>query len=314
MGQRLCVLLNIFLTLLILGCDKPAQTPATTQAVDARAVRVVSLTPAGTNLLVAMGMKDQIVGVSAYEADIQLRDKLPKVGDYQRIDWEQLSAIKPTHLIVQGLRDRLPAGIEERCAAMNIQVVILQIDRLKDIYAAITQLGAALHADDAAKKTVTDLQARLTPRTNPAASNASFTALVLIGDEGKLVVGTDNYINDVLELSGAKNAVAAPGYLMLDVEKGRSLAPDVVFILAPRTNPQTDPKLDNAANRRNNVDAKSILIASDKWPAIKTDRVYAMTDADALLPGANVANVYDFFVRHLKQIPPQDNPPPGSGP
>jgi len=204
------------------GCGR-STSPAITQG-----ATIVSLSPAVTNLLVAMGLRDKIVGVSPYDADPQLSKSAPKVGDYQRIDWERLAQIKPGLLIVQGKRDRLPVGIRERCEGMGIGIVVTQIDRVEDIYSTLYQVGNALDertkSDALVEQIKTQLQAIPKPQT-------PVPTLVILDDQGKLVVGRDNFINDILEVTGGVNVVTQEGYVTLDREKIRTLRPRLVLVI-----------------------------------------------------------------------------------
>src|SRR5258705_13722080 len=63
--------------------------------------KVASLVPAATDLIVSMGAGDHLVGISNYDDSSRAELKhLPKIGDYQTIDWERLRALKPQILII----------------------------------------------------------------------------------------------------------------------------------------------------------------------------------------------------------------------
>src|SRR5258708_36506004 len=77
------------------GCDRGGPAPA---APHGKSPTIASLVPAATDLLVGMGAGDHLVAVSNYD---QVADaaSLPRVGDYQPIDWEKLAVIPPNILI-----------------------------------------------------------------------------------------------------------------------------------------------------------------------------------------------------------------------
>lgn len=251
------------------GCDKGGGIDATSGG------KIVCLTPAGTNLVVAMGLGGRVVGVSGYEADPVLRN-LPKVGDYERIDWERFMALKPGCLIVQGRRDRLPPGVRERCEDAGIAIAILQIDRLDDIFAATDQLGVALNAKPAAAKLTADMRQQLSLLPKPA---SAVPALIVLNDSGTSVVGRDTYLNDLLEAAGGTNVLSANGYVSIDHEKMQSLAPREVFLLLPGA---TDAMIETA---RQSIDV----------PAAKNGHLHVLNDVNVLLPGANVVQLAQQF-------------------
>lgn len=257
------------------GDDRPGVAPV--------AGGIVSLTPAGTDLLVAMGLADRVVGVSPFEANESLRRKLPKVGDYLRVDWEQVTELRPKFLVVQGKRDRLPPGTREKCKELGITTVILQIDRLADIRAAIVQLGDVLEERDAASRVTQELARRTqlleqaTPTPVPAA--------VAFSDSGTQFVGRRTFIDDALTLAGGANVIEATDYVSIDAEKLASLKPKVVFLILPGG--------DDAAVNRTKAALRSAGL-------IKDAMVFPITDADALLPGTASMRLAETMARHLR--------------
>src|ERR1700761_5770609 len=93
--------LPVLILLLVAGlsCHKNPQKIEANSSV--KHPTAASLVPAATALIVLMGMGDHLVGVSNYDdlADLHLAG-LPRVGDYQSIDWERMGEIRPDILIL----------------------------------------------------------------------------------------------------------------------------------------------------------------------------------------------------------------------
>src|SRR4051794_35456488 len=66
---------------------------------------VASLSPAATDLIIGMGAGGHLIAVSNYD---RVGMDLPKVGDYQTTDWEKLSELHPSVMIIQMGASRLP--------------------------------------------------------------------------------------------------------------------------------------------------------------------------------------------------------------
>ena len=231
----------------------------------------MSLSPAATDLVLAMGLNDRLVGVSTFETDPAVRGKKPVVGDYQRIDWEQIGALKPQYLIVQGKPDRLPPGLADRCRQANVTLINIQIDRLADIQKTIDQLGQSLIAKEASEKLnneFTDALRSLSP------DGKRLPAMIVTGDTGLSVAGRNNFLDDLLSAAGGENVVTADGYVTLDREKLLSLRPEVIVLLLPNA---TD------AVKRKAVSAYDGL---DDLPAVKHKRLLVIDRADALVPNS----------------------------
>ena len=246
---------------------------------------IVSLSPAATDLLVAMGLTDRVVGVSPYEANDRLRQTLPKLGDYERIDWERVEAIKPGYLIVQGRKDRMPAGQRERCQLLGIRPIILQIDRLADVRSAITQLGRLIDVGPAATKAVAAFDARC-DKLKAAEPATPVRTLLTFSDDAAAathVVGRETFIDDALTLAGGTNVIDTAGYPTIDHEKLQSLRPDVVFVLLPGA---TD-----AAVERTKAAMHTALPAAT---------VYVLNAPEVLMPGTCALTLAETMAARLK--------------
>jgi iron complex transport system substrate-binding protein len=282
MGQRKWVLLNILSAIFLIGCGKETPAPATAPTPPAaRAASIVSLSPAASDLLVAMGLTDRIVGVSQYEADEDLRKRLPVVGDYLNVDWERIAQLKPGYMIVQGRPDRLPSGLKERADALGIKLVNIQIDRLDDIYKVCETIGTGVDAGDAGTKLAKSLRQQIKDANR--ASDQRTPALILIGERGTSVIGRDNYLNDLLEAAGGTNVVDLTGYPSVDREKLLTLRPDVIFVLLPGANDNTI------------ADEKGSIESATELPAVRDHRVHTITSSDALLPATPVTRLVKAF-------------------
>src|SRR5581483_8886968 len=96
MGQRAnnrpAVWIFVLLALLLSAgsCDrnKSTSTPAPARTADHK-IKIASLVPAATDLIVGMGAADHLVAVSNWDTDRPEIKQLPRVGDYQTIDWDR---------------------------------------------------------------------------------------------------------------------------------------------------------------------------------------------------------------------------------
>lgn len=274
MGQRLRSQLLCLLPLLAVACDGATDTNA-----PARNGKIVCLSPAATDLIVQMGLKDRLIGISPWDADPDLKARLPKVGDYERVDWEKVAELKPEFLIVQGKPDRMPAGLKEKCAEHRVTLVNLQIDRLADIPVAATQLGEALNARAEAEALV----ARLREGFKAWQGSHPTPAMLILSENARSVAGRDNYLDDLLLVAGGKNVVAQVGYPTLDEEMMQTLRPDVIFVLMPGASDATV------------LQTQMSLKQLDQLPAVRSGKLVVITDNDALLPASGTVRLLKYF-------------------
>jgi iron complex transport system substrate-binding protein len=281
------------------GCGSRNDKPATPPAVGS-IPRIVSLVPAATDMLLAIGAGNRLVAVSNYDL-AQPTASLPRVGDYQTTDWEKISQLHPTVIVTEFGPSRTPPGFTERCASLGIRQLNLHIQRLDDIYTAIALLGGAAGEADRAASTVKKLQDQIAEITRRASAEPTVSALIVTGQDTLDVAGPGTYLDDLLTAAGGKNVVTAPGYSTLDHEKLAGLAPEAIIQLLP------------------SADSRSISAAQQMWanlpdiPAVRNGRVTMITESYAELPGFEVGSLASKFAKALHPERAASSPSPTSG-
>jgi iron complex transport system substrate-binding protein len=238
----------------------------------------VSLTPAATDLIVAMGASDLLKGVSTFDTDAAL-DSMPRVGDYESVDWERIASLGPAIMFVQSDPARLPQGLRDRAEQLGIELVVLRIERLTDIIVELDRIGVAMGRADDARELLHRIRQKLDEVRTNVAVKPGVRTLLIIGASGTSVAGRETFLDDLLGIAGGTNAVDASGYVTIDREKLVELAPDAVIQFMPDAKPG------------------DIEEASRFWaglpdvPAVKAGRVVTLTGTDVLKPGPAVADV-----------------------
>jgi iron complex transport system substrate-binding protein len=261
------------------ACDRG--TPATA------AGGVVSLSPAATDLILAMNAGDLLVGVSTYDADARV-SALPKLGDYENVDWERIAALKPKHLFVQIAPDRMPPGFESRAIQSAIELHTVRIDRFTDIIVEAERIGAVLERPDAARTLWQSLRERVDTVQTTLATRPVVKTLIVVSDDGLNVAGPETFLDDALDFAGGVNVLTTDrsGYTKIDRELLEALAPDAIVVLAP-----------GAVGQRKQ--AVETFWKSPNAPAVKNNRVLIVTDDWCLMPGAHFADLVERVARHL---------------
>lgn len=119
--------------------------------------RIVSLAPAHTEILFALGLGDRVVGVTTFCNYPEEALAVEKVGDLMGINMEQLTALSPDLVLaIEGL-DEPVAGIEE----LGIPVLVLQPTDLESIYTTVEAIGLATGRTAEAEALVSDMRARI---------------------------------------------------------------------------------------------------------------------------------------------------------
>lgn len=257
--------------------------------IDAKKPTVASLSPAATDILLAIGAVDHVVAASNYDSNKPQVQNLPGVGDYLNVDWEQLSALKPDVLIVQVRESAAPEGFRQNAVKFGIKPVYIHIDNLADIDVAAKTVGDAVGETTKAEAAIKAMRDKLHSVAESVKGKPRSSTLVVTDEVGAGVAGSGTFLDEILAIAGGVNAAAGEGvgYPKLDREKTIALAPEVILHLLPdRPAPAVDI-------------AKRYWQSMPEVPAVRNDRVYFLTNSSVMQPGLGVGDVAAAFADRL---------------
>ena len=189
--------------------------------------RVVSLVPSITETLIALGLRERVVGRTGFCVHPReiVRD-IPKVGGTKDVRLEALRRLQPTHVIVN--IDENEAPLVEQLRSFVPQVIVTHPNAPADNLALYRLLGGIFGRDAAAERLCSELQALLDVLA--AADWPRETVLYLIWKDPWMTVAADTYIARTLAAvgwqvphgsGGFSGAARYPQIADLDAEVGR---------------------------------------------------------------------------------------------
>ena len=249
-------------------------------------VRIASITPAGTDLLVGIGAGDRVVGVSTFDDDREGLARKMRVGDYQNVNWEKLSACGANVLVLQYAPDRLPAYIQQRCAEMGIRIVNLKLDTIDEICRGMITLGDAVGDSAAGRRAAEELRARLDAVADRVKGLPRVRTLVVTNDESFALAGPGEFLDEALRIAGGRNAAESLGkpYPEVDREMIMTLR-HVVIRLVP--DGDRKPQVLEQGDR--------IWASLSDVPAVKNHRVYVVSLWYGEMPGFRIGELARKF-------------------
>lgn len=168
--------------------------------------RIVSLTPHLTELLFAVGAGAQLVGVDSASDYPEAARALPRVGDYSRVNFERVLALKPDLVIVWlgGNRAVDIHGLK----SMGLRVLQTQATRLDDVARLLRLLGQASGHASAGEAAAQDYSTRLAALRPRRGRDQPVSVFYQVWDRPLMTVGGSHWISDALLLCGARNVFA----------------------------------------------------------------------------------------------------------
>jgi iron complex transport system substrate-binding protein len=198
-------------------------------AIAAAPMRIVSLAPSVTETLFALGAGPEVVGVSQYcDYPPQVRD-LPRVGSFLTPNLEAIIALRPT--LVVGLE--LSSDVRQIRAlnSMGYPVLLVSDDSLQQIETSIEKVGVRINREDEARRLVAHIQSQIAAVQERLANVKPMRALMLVGHQPIVAVGTGTYLDELLRIARADNIAAAAGeqWPHLSIEFIIAMRPEVIL-------------------------------------------------------------------------------------
>jgi len=278
----------VFLVALVLAATVPHAIPGA--AGEPR--RIISLVPATTEMLFAIGAGDRVAGVSNYDRFPPEVAGLPKVGGLIDPDVERLLSLKPDLVIVYDTQTDLKRQLE------RAQIPIFRyVHRgLPDITETMRALGERIGLKAAAVAAAARIDQQLAGVRARVAGRPRPKTLLIFGREAGTLRHIDasagyGFLHDVLELAGGSDVLGDLRKQSVDMSTEMILtrAPEVILELHYGESLQPD-----------RVDAeRRVWNALPSVPAVKNNRVYLLTGDEFVIPGPRIVLAAERFARTL---------------
>ena len=226
----------VFVVVVVLACgSRPAATGALRDdaghvvALEGVPQRIVSLSPAITELLFALGAGDRVVGRTRWGQDPKAAIDVPSVGDGLSPNIEAIVAREPD-LVLFYLSPSNGIAIE-RLTAIGIASASIQFDGLSDLERATRFVGDVVDARPVADSLLADFRMRLATASAP--EDGGPRVLMLAWDNPPIAIGAESFLSDIVTRAGGQNVFSderRPS-LPVSIETIVSRGPSVVLVI-----------------------------------------------------------------------------------
>ena len=248
-------------------------------AVQAR--RIVSIIPATTEMLFAMGAGDRVVAVGSYDRFPPDVETLPRVGALLDPNVERILALKPDLVVLYGTQTDLRTQLER--AGIPFYPYVHR--GLPDVTDTIRSLGARVGVAAPANALADRIERQLAGIRGRVAAERRPKTLLVFGREPGTLRGIDasggvGFLHDMLEAAGGANVLAdvKQQSVMMSTELVLARAPEVIIELQ---------------YARGDTAARDDLKAWDtiaSVPAVKNRAVILLQGEEFVVPGPRVAD------------------------
>ena len=254
--------------------------------------RIISLIPATTEMLFAIGAADRLAGVGTYDRFPPEVERLPRVGGLLDPSVERILSLKPDLVIVYDTQAELKGQLERA----GIPIFRYVHRGLADITETMRALGVRVGAASAADAAASRIEQQLAAIKARVARRPRLKTLLVFGREpGSLrrieASGGYGFLHDVLEIAGGTDVLAdlKRQSVQLSTESILARAPEAIIELHYGTSLRTD-----------RLDAEHLVWnALPAVPAVKNNRVHLLVGDEFVVPGPRIVLAAERFARAL---------------
>lgn len=233
--------------LLLAACTNrpPASTPSITDdwgravALAAPARRIVSLSPASTELLFALGLGERVVWRTHFCDWPPAVRAVPDLGNGIEPSVEAVAAARPDLVLLYASAANRAAA--DRLAALGIPTAVLKLDRASDLTRAARLIGGLAGASAAADSLVAVFDSSLAAVAARSAARAGSgrrpRVYVDAWASPPMTVGRGSFLSELIRAAGADNVFGdlAASSATVSLEAIAARDPDAILIMATDT-------------------------------------------------------------------------------
>ena len=172
--------------------------------IPARPERLVSLAPADTEVLYALGVLPKTVGVTTYDdypADV---NSIKRVGDFTSPNLEEIAALKPDVVFVTG---GVQGDVVKKLEGLGAKVVAVDPPTVERLYASIHMVGKVTGTSEKAAEVVATMRAGVGAVVGKVVGEKPVSCFVEVAQGPLYTTGEGTLLADLVRLGGGANVV-----------------------------------------------------------------------------------------------------------
>jgi iron complex transport system substrate-binding protein len=201
--------------------------------IDTKPEKIVSLIPSNTEIAYALGLGEQIVGVSDFDNFPEEVAEKEKIGDME-LNIEKIISLAPNLVLAHASSaHNSEAGLQQLKDAGIAVLVVNDAQNLEDVYEGILMVGSATGELDEAETLVADMKEKIEDiqaKVQDIKETDRKTVFVEVSPAPEIYsVGANTFMNEMLRIIKAENIVTEDGWPKMDPEAVIERNPDVII-------------------------------------------------------------------------------------
>lgn len=257
--------------------------------------RIVSLVPAVTEMLFALGAGHRVVGVSSFDRFPPEVAKIQKVGALLDPDLERILSLQPDLVVLYHTQTDLQKQLERA----KVPAYSYSHAGLRDVTATLRSVGNRINVAGRAAKMAADIESRIDAIRRVSVLGPKPRTLIVFGREnyalrGIYASGGQGFIHDMVTAAGGQNVFADMKREAVQATTELILARRPEIILELRADPigPDEEKKELAVWRQ-----------LSSVPAVANRRVHIIADPRTVIPGPRVVEGIEVIAAAIKRQP-----------
>ncbi|MBR2568114.1 MAG: ABC transporter substrate-binding protein [Paenibacillus sp.] len=240
--------------------------------------RIVSVSPAETESLFALGLDQEIVGVSDFDDYPQAATTKPKMGGITKPNEEAIIAANPD-IVFTGIS--MKEDVVKKFRDLGISIFKVDPKSYDDVISNIELYGQITDRQQEAKDIVDNMK-KVREDVQAAVKDAAEKKKVYVEFSPGWTVGKGEFMNELIEIAGAENIAATEtGWININEENIIKSNPDVILYSAGLIDTETNKPLEELIKNRQGW---------DQITAVKDNHVIGVDSNLISRPGPRVAD------------------------
>lgn len=196
------------------------------------AMRIVSVTPATTEIACALGLENELVGVSTFCDYPPSVKKKEKIGSFSDPNIEKIIMLKPDAVLATGLEQ---AQAVEKMKKLGLNVITVEPGDFEGLFRSVTEIGKACGKEKRAYELVHDMRRALDSLgASISGIDVSSRPKVYfeIWNDPVMTAGRGSFIDEMISAAGGVNIAKDTGrpFSQFSAELVVERDPDVIIL------------------------------------------------------------------------------------
>lgn len=246
--------------------------------------RIISLSPSNTEILFALGLNDEIIGVTEYCDYPEAALEKETIGGFDKSDAEKIISLKPDLVIGSGdPNEKLDSILRDA----DIPTLSYDSKNIEEIISQIERIGEITNRSEEAEKIIKEMKNRRDTIVEKVKDQEKIRVFYEVWPDPLTAAGEGSFMNELIELSGGDNITkdSKKAYPEIDPELLIDRNPEIYLTT-----------MHNAEKEMNEIKERPGYHSID---AVKNGRIYFLDSNIASRPGPRIIEALEMVAKKI---------------